>query len=76
MAPNPTAMFILGDIVHHNKSGNDYLILMTPDRLLIEATKEPAYVYRRFDGDDTRYWVRPQSEMEDGRFTLVRRTPK
>jgi hypothetical protein len=35
----------------------------------IEATLEMTYVYESMQTHD--YWVRPQAEMEDGRFELV-----
>lgn len=57
-------MFKKNDIVRHTKSGNEYTIIATPDKLKIESTGEPAYAY----GNNSVTWVRPQSEMDDGRF--------
>ena len=66
-------------IVRHLKSGGVYRIEETPDRLSIEETASPAYAYRMCRTNagagagfkvahDARIWVRPQAEMEDGRF--------
>lgn len=59
--------FEAGSIVKHLKSGNLYLILHS--NCFIEASLTPAYVYKSFK--DEIVWVRPYSEFEDGRFTLV-----
>jgi hypothetical protein len=61
-----TALFVQGDRVRHVKSGGVYLILQIPDKLRIESTGEPAYLYAAQDLQ----WVRSQREMEDGRFVL------
>jgi len=70
-----TMMFEIGDVVKHEKTGNSYLITGTPARVLIEATETPAYTYRQANGNDDRIWVRPQDEMEDGRFVMLQKQP-
>lgn len=63
-----TPIFLKGNLVRHVKSGNEYTVLLTPDTTKIEADATPAYAYS--DGEAT--WIRPQSEMEDGRFVLAK----
>ena len=63
------ALFQERDTVLHLKYGHKYGIIGTPRRYRIEATNTPAYAYT--DGGEV--WIRPQEEMEDGRFELVRR---
>jgi len=59
-----------GAKVKHVKTQRLYKIVMSPDSYLrIEKTLEPAYVYRSYESPHTR-WVRPATEMEDGRFEL------
>jgi hypothetical protein len=38
----------------------------------IEADLAPAYVYESLQTHD--FWIRPQAEMEDGRFVVVAKT--
>jgi hypothetical protein len=52
--------------LQHKKTGGFYKVVGLAK---IEATLEMAYVYLSHQTDD--YWVRPQAEMEDGRFILV-----
>lgn len=54
-------LFAPNDVVKH-RSGNTYIV---EGRCIIERDMTDAYVYRGVDG---RRWVRPVSEMEDGRF--------
>jgi hypothetical protein len=61
--------FQKGQKVRHVKSGHIYFIHITPDKLRIEASGEPAYAYGAGTIGDA--WVRSQSEMEDGRFELM-----
>lgn len=61
-------MFERGDAVRHRKGGV-YVVVHTPDECRIEAGNVPAYMYRPL-GELEPLWVRPQSEMEDGRFKL------
>lgn len=71
----PAAMAVLfpiGSFVRHKKGGV-YRILGTPDACRIENTLEPAYAYLSGDGA---IWFRPQSEMEDGRFSVVAPSPE
>jgi len=58
--------FAVGTRLRHVKSGGNYVIL---GFATIEATLTPAYVYRSLQTNDD--WVRPQSEMEDGRFVVL-----
>lgn len=55
-------------MVQHVKTGGVYRIVAPPTILRIEATNAPAYAYRKEDESSGIVWVRPQSEMEDGRF--------
>lgn len=61
------------DTVRHT-NGTKYIILQTPHPLRrLESNGEPYYEYRKvmLTDEDAINWVRCQSEMEDGRFTLV-----
>lgn len=72
-------MFPVGTLVQHHKTKTVYEILIDPDKCRIENAAVPAYAYREKpeEGDDAsmddRVWVRPHYEMEDGRFTKVRK---
>lgn len=57
--------FYQGQVVRHVKTGGEYKIVGTPRRFRVEATNEPAYAYKGSAGP---IWIRPQAEMEDGRF--------
>ena len=57
--------FQAGEILKHLKTGGLYRIV---GQAMIEATLTPAYIYESISTGD--YWVRPQAEMEDGRFEL------
>lgn len=65
MADEPK--FTAGDRLRHRKGGL-YTVEIAPDLCRIESGAVPAYVYRAANGT---YWVRPQLEMEDGRFEKV-----
>lgn len=56
--------FPVGSAVKHVKSEGVYIITLTPDRGMLEATGERAYSYT----NGTTVFHRCQSEMEDGRF--------
>lgn len=58
------AKFAAGSSVLHLKSRGVYDIVFTPEQLVIERTWEPAYAYAAHGS----IVVRPQAEMEDGRF--------
>ncbi len=58
--------FQAGDRLQHLKSGGFYQILCLAK---IEASLEEAYVYEALINGS--YWIRPQKEMEDGRFIKV-----
>lgn len=57
-------LFPVGSRIRHKKGGL-YRVLATPDVCYIERTLEPAYAYIAAEGT---IWIRPQQEMEDGRF--------
>ena len=61
LPPNPK--FKSGQMLKHLKPGGLYRII---GQAMIEATLTPAYVYESLSTGD--HWVRPQAEMEDGRF--------
>ncbi len=53
----------------HVKTRHLYQVLATPDLCMIENGAVPAYAYRSMEqGYQAPIWVRPQAEMEDGRF--------
>jgi hypothetical protein len=60
------SLFPIGSQLRHKKTGGFYLVIGLAK---IEATLEMAYVYESMQTHD--YWVRPQTEMEDGRFELI-----
>lgn len=63
-------LFPLGSLVRHVKTGNQYIIAATPNVMVIEKDMVPAYAYReKWAGSHC--FVRPQTEMEDGRFEKV-----
>ena len=66
MADPDTGLFKPGAKLKHIKTGGFYKVLLLAN---IEATLEPAYVYESLQSHD--FWVRPQGEMEDGRFELI-----
>ncbi len=59
-------LFKPGSKLKHLKTGGLYKVILLAN---IEATLEPAYVYESMQTHD--FWIRPQAEMEDGRFELV-----
>jgi hypothetical protein len=66
MADPDAGLFKPGAKLKHVKTGGFYKVLLLAN---IEATLEPAYVYESLQSHD--FWVRPQGEMEDGRFELI-----
>ena len=66
MADPDAGLFKPGTKLKHIKTGGLYKVLLLAN---IEATLEPAYVYESLQSHD--FWVRPQEEMEDGRFELI-----
>ena len=58
--------FAVGTRLQHVKSGGHYIVV---GFATIESNLTPAYVYRSLQTDDD--WVRPQTEMEDGRFVVL-----
>jgi hypothetical protein len=66
MADPDAGLFKPGTKLKHIKTGGFYKVVMLAN---IEATLEPAYVYESLQSHD--FWIRPQGEMEDGRFELI-----
>ena len=60
------SVFPIGSVLKHKKTGGFYQVIGLAK---IEATLEVAYVYESRQTHD--YWIRPQAEMEDGRFELA-----
>ncbi len=60
------SLFPIGSQQRHLKAGGYYQVI---GQAKIEATLDMAYVYESMQTHD--YWVRPQAEMEDGRFELI-----
>jgi hypothetical protein len=58
--------FQAGDRLQHLKTGGFYRVLCLAK---IEASLEEAYVYEALINGS--HWIRPQIEMEDGRFIKV-----
>ena len=61
-----SSLFSIGSVIKHKKTGGLYRVIGLAK---IEATLEMAYVYESLQTHD--YWIRPQAEMEDGRFELA-----
>jgi len=59
-------LFKPGDFLKHLKSGGFYRVVMLAN---IEATLQPAYVYESLRNQS--FWIRPQAEMEYGRFVVI-----
>lgn len=55
------------EATHQHRKGGLYRVLHR-DNVFIEADMVPAVIY---DDDDGRIWVRPASEFDDGRFTVI-----
>jgi len=66
MADPDDGLFKPGCKLKHIKTGGFYKVLLLAN---IEATLEPAYVYESLQSND--FWIRPKTEMEDGRFELI-----
>jgi hypothetical protein len=66
MADPDAGRFKPGAKLKHIKTGGFYKVVMLAN---VEATLEPAYVYESLQSHD--FWIRPQLEMEDGRFELI-----
>lgn len=60
------SLFPIGSVLRHKKTSGLYQVIGLAK---IEATLEVAYVYESRQTHD--YWIRPQAEMEDGRFELA-----
>lgn len=67
--PVTAIKYSLGDVIRHIKSGEQYDIVMLPNKGVLENTREPAYSFEMPDG---RVCHRAQSEVEDPeRFVLA-----
>ena len=66
-----SALYPANTKVRHIKSGGTYLIVADPSTLRLEETITPAYAYKKAEGTSLLIWVRPQDQMEDGRFEPV-----
>ncbi len=66
MAASDDGLFKPGSKLKHIKTGGLYKVVLLAN---IEATLEPAYVYESMQSHD--FWIRPKTEMEDGRFELI-----
>ena len=60
-------LFKPGSKLRHLKTGGFYKVVLLAN---VEANLEPAYVYESMQTHD--FWIRPKSEMEDGRFELIK----
>ena len=64
--------FKRNDVITHTKTGGTYKIIMGPeDFVRVERTLTPAYIYKSITHGENTQWVRPQDEMEDGRFVKL-----
>jgi len=69
--PPLDCLFWESAVVRH-RNGTEYIVVQTPNTCRIEAGNVPAYAYKeKLYGPDNKFWIRPQTEMEDGRFELV-----
>jgi len=66
MADPDAGLFKPGTQLKHIKTGGFYKVVLLAN---VEATLEPAYVYESLQSHD--FWIRPQAEMEDGRFERI-----
>ena len=66
MATPDGGLFKPGSTLRHIKTGGFYKVVLLAN---IEASLEPADVYESMQSHD--FWIRPQLEMEDGRFEII-----
>ncbi|WP_114652381.1 hypothetical protein [Polynucleobacter necessarius] len=66
MADADGGIFKPGSKLRHIKTGGFYKVVLLAN---VEANLEPAYVYESLQSHD--FWIRPKTEMEDGRFELI-----
>ncbi len=66
MADADAGIFKPGSKLRHKKTGGFYKVVLLAN---VEVNLEPAYVYESLQSHD--FWIRPQAEMEDGRFELL-----
>lgn len=73
------SLFPRMSLVRHKKTRGLYRIMIDASYGRIEATNEPAYGYVSWlpaTLENIVLWIRPQSEMEDGRFELMPEEPE
>lgn len=78
MEPDPGCkpVFFVGQRVTHMATQNPYRILETPaPNRRLERSNEPYYRYVTVGSGEPIEWVRPQEEMEDGRFVSTQEVP-
>jgi len=66
MAQASDGRFAPNTQLKHVKTGGLYRVVCLAN---IEADLAPAYVYESLQTHD--FWIRPQAEMEDGRFVVM-----
>lgn len=57
--------------VRHLKTDSVYMVIGTPDKLILEKTTEQAYAYQKINDCTAKIWIVSKSEMEDGRFVFL-----
>ena len=68
MSQSTEFLFPKHSTVEHTKTGTRYIVVITPDRGMLEESDEPAYAYSK---DGSKIFFRSQKKMEDGRFIPV-----
>jgi len=69
---NNKMKFTVNQRVRHLRTGTLYTIIGTPDQVCYEPLRQRCYAYIPVaDTFKYRIWVRPETEVEDGRFELV-----
>ena len=71
---HPGLPYAVGAVLLHLKSARHYQVVCGPRECCIEAGRVPAYAYRLAGpagSADPMLWIRPATEMEDGRFVPV-----
>ena len=64
--------FTVNQKVRHLRTGTLYIIIATPEQVRYEPLRQRCYAYiPSLVATGYRIWVRPEIEMEDGRFILA-----